>query len=364
MEGVFFTEGLRMLKRSIKIRAEGIKRYSGNAQQICKQIINDCWNGKYFQVSNGNFNEFYTRDFGWCTEALLNLGYRDKVLKTLEYAMDKFVKQNKIATAINPEGKAFDFPCFGPDNLPYFLNSLRLANAKKLIEQNKEFIERKTKEYFNIAIDKDTGLVKKKHFSSMKDHSIRQSSCYDNCMVYLLSKNLDELKLENPFKQYNYQKLIKENFWTGNYFLDDLSGKKYISSDSNIFPFICEVFNDKEMLKKCIQTIQKEQLDKPFPLKYSKSKKVKLAIYDCLAKGYEETSNWTHMGPMYIKLIKQIDKEKYKFHLEQYKKLIEEYGNYLEVFDPKGKPFKSLLYYADEGMLWSCNILEMLEAKA
>jgi len=48
-----------------------------------------------------------------------------------------------------------------------------------------------------------------------------------------------------------------------------------------------------------------------------------------------------------------------KEYIEKYSELIEKNGNYLEVFDPDGTPFKSAFYYADEGMLWAANYLAL-----
>jgi hypothetical protein len=70
------SEAWRIFNRSVYAKKYGIKRYNGNAKEICRQIIKDCWNGRYFQVSNGHFCEFYIRDFGWCVESLLKLDSR------------------------------------------------------------------------------------------------------------------------------------------------------------------------------------------------------------------------------------------------------------------------------------------------
>ena len=87
---IHISEGLRMFKRSLMISAKGYKRYEGSAEQILRQIIDNCWNEKkeYFQVSKGNYTNFYCRDFGIVTIPLIELGYKDKVIKTLEYAMN------------------------------------------------------------------------------------------------------------------------------------------------------------------------------------------------------------------------------------------------------------------------------------
>jgi len=39
--------------------------------------------------------------------------------------------------------------------------------------------------------------------------------------------------------------------------------------------------------------------------------------------------------------------------------LIETNRNFLELFDNKGKPFKSKFYHADESMLWAANYLTL-----
>ena len=79
------------------------------------------------------------------------------------------------------------------------------------------------------------------------------------------------------------------------------------------------------------------------------------------AKGYQDDSIWTHMGPLYISLIKKIDKKLAKYYINKYTKIIEENKNYLEIFDSKGKPFKTLFYYSDESMIWAANYLTLIK---
>lgn len=355
------TEGLRMFYRRTKVAAKGIKRYEGDAKQICEQIVKDCWNSRFFQTSTGHFCQFYTRDFGICVDSLIKLGFRDKCIKTLRYALNTFSKQNKITTAIAPKGKAFDFPYYAVDSLPLLIRSLRAAEAEGLIEEHKDFLNKEIKKFYELVINRDSGLVKQnKVFSSMKDFSIRQSSCYDNVMVAMLNDELKKIKiLENPLKSYNFKKLIKQNFWNNNYFLDDLSGKSYVAADANIFPFWTKVFDELNMMKKAFKAIQQEGLDSPFPIKYTKNKQ-KMIFVDFFVPGYEANKIWTNMGPLYVGLLKMMDKAKAEKHINKYKEIIERYKNYFEVFDESEKPFKTLFYYADEGMLWSANYLSLL----
>jgi hypothetical protein len=364
MKLAYIQAGKRMFLRSLRARLHGVKRYKGTADGICRNIIKDCFNGKYFQVSNGHFHEFYTRDFGWCVDSLLKLGYRKKVLKTLSYALDRFSRHNRITTSISTSGKPFDFPFYAPDSLAFLIRSLSRAKAHPLVKKHRDFLNREIMKYYGKVIDKKTGLVRKDmHFSSMKDHSLRISSCYDNVMSAMLAKELDAFKiLKNPLKKYNFRKIIMENFWNGRYFVEDLSGSRAVTGDSNVFPFWTGVFESKEMLKKAVSSIQRAGLDRPFPLKYTKASKLgkqKFIALEFFAKNYEGNTVWMHMGPLYVSLVKKIDRKQFKKHCIQYRKLIEKHGNYLELFTPEGNPYKTPFYYSDESMLWAANFLTL-----
>jgi len=267
-------EGARMFRRRIHVAFHGTRRYEGNAREICQKIVKDCFNGKYFQVSNGHFNCFYTRDFGWIIESLLKLDHQKEVHATLSYALERFSSHGAVTTSISPSGKCFNFPNYAPDSLAMLIRSLRLAKAEDLLKSHKSFLNKQIEAFDKKVMDKETGLVRKDvHFSSIKDHAKRKSSCYDNCMAAMLCEELEKIKtLDNPFKKYDTKEKIKKHFWKEHYFIDDLSGNTYIAGDANIFPFWTGVITNKEMMKKALQSIQREGLHKPFPLKYTKNK--------------------------------------------------------------------------------------------
>ena len=171
LKPIHISEGLRMFRRRIKVAFSGTKKYDGNAKEICRQIIKDCWNGTYFQASAGHFSEFWTRDFGMCADSLIKLGYKKKVIKTLKYALGIFYKDKAITTTISPYNKPFDFPYYSVDSLPFFLRSLRTARANGLIKKYRKFLNHEILKFYSIVTDKRTGLVKKNAvFSSMKDY--------------------------------------------------------------------------------------------------------------------------------------------------------------------------------------------------
>jgi len=309
MKTILLKKGLGIFKRSVKVRFRGIRKYNGNARQILRQVINDCWNSRFFQASSGHFPYFYIRDFGISAKALLNLGYRHKVIKTLEFALDVYSRNNKITTTVY-NGSVLDFPYYTPESVAYLLHSIRLADAKELLLKHRFFLEREIRKAFFNSFDADTGLIKKNaYFSSMKDNALRISSLYNNSMIAMLSNDIDYSGLHNPFKSYNFKKIIKDNFWTGNYFLDDLSGLDYIAGDANVFPYWTGLFDSRKMIKLSFDAIQQDDLDKPFPLKYTKEKVGEyLFLESILVPNYEGNTIWTNLGQCFIDVVKKVDK--------------------------------------------------------
>jgi len=362
MEPIFLKKGLDIFNRSLKVRFKGIRKYNGNAGQILKQGVNDCWNKDYFQASAGHFSCFYVRDFGISVQALLNLGYKDKVLKTLEFALDIYSRNNKITTTID-NGSVLDFPSYTPESLAYLMHSIRLADAKELLFKHRFFFAREIRKAFLNSFDVNTGLIKKNiYFSSMKDNALRISSVYTNSMIAMLSNDIDHFGLYNPFKSYNFKKIIRDNFWTGNYFLDDLSGLNYIAGDANVFPYWVGLFDSKKMINSSLNAIYNEDLDKPFPLKYTKERVGKyLFLNSILVPNYEGNAIWTNLGQCFIDVVKKVDKEKASGYIGQCIKNVEKYKNYLELYNKDGTPYKTLFYYSDVAMLWSSNLLDSIK---
>lgn len=354
----YFTEGPRIFLNSLKNRIH-TKKYPGEAEEICEQIILDCWNSRYFQTSTGNFSQFWTRDFGWCVKSLVELQHKDKVHHTLRYALNHFKQHRKITTTITPGGKPFDFPTAAVDSLPWLIYSINVS--KFPYYAFKDFLNKEIHKFYTNIINQHTGLVKPDaHFSSIKDFAVRKSSCYDNCMVALLAKNLKEMKLDNPFEKFSYPDLIKRHFWNGEYFYDDLSHQKYPSGDANLFPFALGIITDKDMMHSALKKIHETGLDEPFPLKYTTGRnQVNFIWQENFLRNYESNAVWSHMGLLYIKLLQQVDKERAKLYKEKYKELIEKHKNFLEVFDQDGKPYSSPFYYCDSGMLWAANYLTL-----
>ncbi|MFH1590730.1 MAG: hypothetical protein ABIC95_02270 [archaeon] len=365
---VVLLDGVRYMLHRFKVGLVGYQRYQGNAEEILRQIIEACYDRKkrYFRTSTGHYNEFWTRDFGICAPHLINLGYRDEVRDTLRYALSIFREYDHVSTTINPWGTPFDFPAYAPDSLAHLMRSLALVDDEKLIAQHRGFLEKKAKEYCKKVIDKKTGLVKKNiHFSSMKDYAIRSSSCYNNCMTAMLSHSLSVLRIPNPFIKHDYTRLIRKHFWKKDHFIDDLSGNKSLTGDAQVFPFYCEVFFEKRMLDSCVVSMRKRRLDKPFPLRYfhKRIKEHDMLSIDWLVGGWEHDNVWPMLAMPFFAVLDAFCHPDLGGHIEKYKKLVEKHGTLLEVFTQDGKPLRTPLYCADEGMLWSAVLLDIMQKR-
>ncbi len=353
-------EGLRIVKRARRIKKKGFQRYDGSPEKICRQIVNKCWNGTYFQTSAGHFSVFYIRDFAICIPGLLKQGYGEEVVKTLQYAMNIFSTWRKLTTTITPQDIPVHMHHYSPDSLPMLLRSLREAGATELAEIYRPFIEEQVDNYYQKVLDTETGLVRAGKFSSMKDNFQRDSSCYDNCMLAMLSTELDLLKFSNPFRQHDYRRLIKDNFWNGRYFFDDMKKKDYVAGDANTFPFWCGVFDDTKMFRSCLGEIKRAGLDMPWPLKYT-GEPVPGAMfpYNILLPDYETDSIWMHLGLCFLDVVKKFDRTQYEHYAKSYREAIEKHKNFLELYNRDGSCFLKRLYASDESMLWAAKYLEL-----
>lgn len=346
-----------MFKRAQGIKKKGLPIYEGTSEQIAEQIVESCWNTKfnYFQVSAGHFSEFYSRDFGMCAEALVNLGYGQQVIQTLDYALNLFQKAGHIATSISPEQTPFDFPNYAADSLPFIIHALRVAGAQQLVEKYRAFLEQESKYYFTIVFDEKTSLVRKdKHFSSIKDYAKRHSSCYSNCMMSMLSDDLTALGLNNPFLNYNIKQAILSHFWNGRFFYDSWVMDDVVTGDANTFPFWCGVTNDPKLFAAALSSMAQAGLDRPFPLKYTTSpdKIHKMRLLEIFSGDYERDAVWIHLGLCFMDVVKRFDPKRFEIYMKQYEYLINTHKNFLEVYDKDGKPFHNSFYYTDDSMSW------------
>lgn len=348
------TPPLLMLKR--RLSKKPFKKYKGDIKQITESILRNCYKKNHFVVSDGHFKQFYCRDFGMITKSLLKLGYKKEVFSTLDYVISMFKKHNKVTTTIS-NNKPVDFFTFGVDSLPFLLRSIRLAMGEGYKLKEKHFLQSQIHYYFKTIYNPETKLVKIGKFSSAKDHYTRKSCSYDNSAMIGLCNEVDDINklfgriiLLYPVNKKESKSAFQKALYNGEYFYDDLDRMEYIASDAQIFPFYWRVFTSKLMKAKVYEYLK--PLSKHLPIQYTKEqiKEKESYLQSKLAPNYEGNTYWLHIGICYVETLD--DKDELKRNLANVKKMILQYKNFIEVFNPDMTPYKSLFYIADESMSW------------
>ena len=368
---MLLSEGLRMWRRARRVRREGFTRYEGLPEQVCLQILADCWDEQrqYFRVSPGHFCEFYTRDFALCCESLVEIGYAARVRKTLQYALGRFERHGRMTVAIGPDGTPFDyFLPSGPETVALFLYACDKSRNIDLLMKHKAFLQKEIDRIVHACIDSATLLPRvDRSFSTIRDHAKRKAPCYDAIMIALLAREAHHLGFRFPYDEKKIVDAIRTRYWNGAYFFQDLNRQDVVAGDANVFPFWTGLFTDREVRTRVITSICAAKLDDPLPLRYvsphdARREKTKLSWVDLLAPDYETTSLWAHLGLAYVRVLAEDDPARARAHLAQYETLIEKYRTFLEVYEEyEGGvvPFSRLLYASDEGMLWCANWLAL-----
>jgi hypothetical protein len=359
-------EGMKIFSRNIKVKIHGYKKYEGNDVEICTSVVNSCYDEKkqYFMSSNGNYKVFYSRDFGWCVQSLLNLGYKKQVNNTLRYAMLIYSDNRRFTVAINNKGQPFNFPdTYSPDSVAYMYRSLRIAKSNKLFLEHKKFLNEQLKVFESNVLTSE-GLLQNKNFSGMRDHVKAYGLCYEMIIACMLCDEVDKINkmmgkniLDNVLKKYDLKKNLIKYYWNGNYFEDGLNDK-YCSGHVNTYPYYLDIITDRKMLLRTFKSIQENGLDKPFPLKYGYSKDTKYIWQDIFAHNWEKNTIWVMLGLTYINVLSRINKHSAKENLEQYRKLILKNKNFIEVYSGY-EPYNSLFFSSDDSMLWASMYLDL-----
>jgi len=364
---IIISEAWRIFRRNLDIKFNGLEIFSGSDEEICRKIIDSCYNHekRYFQISpfkNSNYAEFYARDFGWCCESLINLGYKKEVLRTLDYAMRIYKKNTGITVAISPDDKPFNFPdVYSPDSVAYMFRSIRIAKNKELVRKYAEFLNNEAKRFREICID-DSGNINKEHFSGMRDYAIVIGSCYDMIMACMLDDEISKINkfmrreiIKNPFKKLNLKHNLMSNFWNGRYFYDY---KDIVCGHNNIYPYFLSIVKDEKMIRSSLKAIKEAKLDDPLPLKYApKNDRSRFTWQNIFVSSWEKDTSWTMLGIAYIDVLSKINSKEAGKHLEHYKRLIEKYG-FVEVYDAL-KPYHSAFYVSETRMLWAAMYLDL-----
>jgi hypothetical protein len=160
--------------------------------------------------------------------------------------------------------------------------------------------------------------------------------------------------------------LIRENFFAGDFFYNDMNCGDYVSGDAAILPFWCGVFSDEpeetQIFDRVLQKLDKEGINSPLPSRYGNSHKktTRTLIIENFNKWQRDTV-WTCLGIHLLEVLRMYGHERYAIELEAYRKMISRFNCFPEVIDSKkNRLYSGPLYKSEDSMLWAANIWQML----
>jgi hypothetical protein len=368
---------------------------------------------KPFLISGDHFSVFYPRNLGIFYYCILDprvaLNEQDwvdrerKYLQSTAFALEAFSQANELSTTIVPTGSysvaLINIFAYPSDTLYAVLHALEVMISSKSFTKNYPFESDKTfvlhtsdasnvllddygealkklyNSYKKTVFDSKSGFIKKTiRLSSHLDTKIRHSSFYDNVIYWKTTQLAAQLGIIEKNESYlnDLKKQILETFWyeAGGYFLDDLSNEgienKWYSSDWVIAlttGFINPLKKSElHYFEKIVVFIQKEGLDKPFPLKVigSQTKEKDHFWVRTFASEYQDSAIWSNLGMQYIKaltlLYSATGEKKYlqsaQDGIKAYQNNILKYKGYPELYDSDGKMFRTVFYRSIRQTSW------------
>jgi hypothetical protein len=358
--GQEFLAGAKVLtRRKAKVPA---RRFSGSAEEICRDILTHLTHGPIIRVSLGHLNYFWTRDLGTVTGALMRLGYRDQLLGTYRWALRRFREAGRVTTSIAISGQAFDTPTYGADSLPWLIRSLVEIGDKGTVEEFSDFLRHAIKDYIHHVVEVDAKRVRlDRQYSEIRDAIVYHSSTYANTMLLSLVRDLETLNLCPPeLKGINDEKLFVRNFWNGKAFDAELNNHA-LSAEANLFPFWLNVVHEPPLLETTLNTLQAHGLNVPLPLHYTDTPEQfqEWQRNRLLNPGYQGATIWTWLGAIYLQLLKRAQRREYPAEQRRFGAMIEQFGTFPEVLQADGSWYRSRFYTGDEGMVWAALYLDL-----
>jgi hypothetical protein len=342
-----------------------IERFSGNAREICQQIVDRLWYGDFYRTSLGHYNFFWMRDFGTVAESLVNLNQTTHVHHTLRWALRHYMRAGAVKLCIDKAGNVFNAPGLPSiDALPWLLHSLTVSGYQ-LNDEERAFLNRQLRAYVTSFLDETGDILPDVKFAEMRDAVYYDRSAYAIALVGRLAWCVEKLNLTDfHFALERYTNILIDTYWTGNYFRADRQSQTF-SSDSALIPFFLGIVEDKQMADKTFDYIDAKELNKPYPLHYGevpeKPLKYRFGMGPVSMPNYTETSIWTWHATYYLHLLKRYDRSEYVAQYNRFSELIERHGSYPELLAPDGSWYYAPFYRSDPGMVWAALFLELPE---
>lgn len=337
--------------------------FTGDAREICAQIVGDLWDGDFYRTSLGHFNFFWMRDFGTVCESLVKLGHKEHVHHTLSWVLLNYQRAGDVTTCIDRTGNTFNAPARrGVDSLPWLLHCIVVSDYK-LNKMERRFLEHMLRRYANHFLTPEHGDLKKGlKWSELRDAVYYDRSAYAWALVGRMAKCVEVLKLRGfPYHSSYYRQVLLDHYWNGEFFKADFTHDIW-SSESGLMPFFLGIVDDKDMAHKTFDYINRAGLNALYPLQYCQQQdkfKFRLGMGHLLLPNYTGTTIWTWHATFYLHTLKRYKHPDYNQQYRNFAKLIERHGTYPELVNPDGSWYTTPIYRSDPGMVWAALFLEL-----
>lgn len=360
----YATSAARIARRAVR----GHTRFDGDAAAIARACVEACWDRDHFVASGGHFRQFWTRDTGFSAVPLVRTGFGDRLRETLAWALDAWAPSGRVTTTIFPGRRPRDVYTLGVDSLPLLFHALRACDAADLVVRHAAWLGPEVDRYVAAVVDPASGLVRAdRRFSSHRDTVVTANNAYANAMVVLLDGILRETGwLPSPVPAGAVDRFLAA-FWRADRFVDTPASDR-ISGDGTVFPFWLGIVPDDAGLAGALAAARADGLVSPLPMRYvaRHDHTEEDAVQRLFVPDYQGTAIWTSLGAIYLQLLDRIDPAAASAPLARYARLIERDGTVWEVLRDDLRPYTGRLglFRADEAMLWSVILLELLERRA
>ena len=333
-----------------------IERFEGNAEAICRQIVDKLWEGDFFRTSLGHFDFFFIRDFGTVAESLTRIGYKKHVLHTLRWALLHYRKAGAVTTCIDKAGNCFNAPMHAVDSLPWLLHCLHVSNYD-LNKAERKFLIEQMKLYQKKYLD-TSGHLRPIKFAEMRDAVMYDRSAYAVSLVGRMAYCAEQLGLQAGFAHplQKYQKELITRYWNGHYFNADRVTNAF-SADCALMPFFLGIIEDKAMTDATFDYLKQEAFDQPFPLIYTKQPEAFRYHWWMTAPfmpEYEGYTLWSWHGLFYLHSLRRLGRPEFAEQRAAFARgMIEQHQTFPEMLNRDGSWYYALIYRSDPGMVWA-----------
>lgn len=351
---------LQVLYTGWTLRNDPVRRFEGDSNEICSQILESLWNGTYYQTGLSNFSYFWIRDFASVVPSLLTIGHADRVAHTLRFALDAYRKEGRgITTCIDKNGEPFDMPLQAIDSLPWLLYAFHKSSFS-LTKEDKEYLQTAAQHYEETYIDPATGRVRENiQYAELRDVVRYRKSAYAMAMLALYARLAPEFGIETSIKEEPFIEKLETHYWNGKFLSAD-EGEVCISSECALVPFFLGVLKDSGMISDTISEIEERSLSKPYPMSYTDTPECfKYRWWHIFVPRYGAGTIWPWHGAIYLSLLEKIGHSAYKENYHNYKEILLRHGTLPELLHPDGKWYRSFWYRAEHGMIWAALFLAL-----